>query len=311
MEQPDVSVIIVCMNNLKNLMPCLSSITEKTMNTKIEIIVVAYLFSSENLKKLRQKYPAVIIIESNEIRGFAENNNLALKRAVGRYCFIVNDDTEMEMPVIDLLKESFIKVPEAVIFSPELLNTDGTIQWCGRPPYNIFTFFCSTFGIPFKRLEKYSKYINKKGIFMTFNIVGAAFMIKTSIMKELGYFDETYFFCPEDIALSTKANELGYHCYVNSDAKMFHIEGGTSCNMRTVTIPVLKKGSQIFYGRHSAFHRILMSILIVFDSIIRIFISPFMHNSIMREKISLRTINAIFSDKTPKELFIRYYKKIV
>lgn len=32
--------------------------------------MVAYLFSKENLTLLREKYPWVIVVESNEIRGF-------------------------------------------------------------------------------------------------------------------------------------------------------------------------------------------------------------------------------------------------
>lgn len=47
--------------------------------------------------------PLVEFIESNEVRGFSENNNLALRQAMGKYCFVMNDDTEMNMPVVDKL----------------------------------------------------------------------------------------------------------------------------------------------------------------------------------------------------------------
>ena len=39
-----VSIVIVCMNNLKNLYPCLNSIIKHT-SVSYEILVVAYLFS--------------------------------------------------------------------------------------------------------------------------------------------------------------------------------------------------------------------------------------------------------------------------
>lgn len=45
-------------------------------------------------------------VESNEIRGFSENNNLALRQAKGKYCFVQNDDTELKMPCIDKLVET-------------------------------------------------------------------------------------------------------------------------------------------------------------------------------------------------------------
>ena len=95
----DVSIVIVCMNNLKNLYPCLESIKKYT-TVSYETLVVAYLFSKENLEKVKKDFPWVTFIESNEIRGFSENNNLALRDAKGEYCFVVNDDTEMKMDVV-------------------------------------------------------------------------------------------------------------------------------------------------------------------------------------------------------------------
>ena len=79
----DVSIVIVCMDNWDNLSRCLDSIRANTSVT-YEVLVTAYLFSKENLDRLRKGYPWVKIVESDEIRGFSENNNLALRQAVGR-----------------------------------------------------------------------------------------------------------------------------------------------------------------------------------------------------------------------------------
>ena len=94
----EVSVIIVSMNNYEVLSRCLDSIRTHT-STSYEVFVVAYLFSPENLQHLRQNYPWAQIIESNEIRGFSANNNLALRKATGKYCFVLNDDTKIESDV--------------------------------------------------------------------------------------------------------------------------------------------------------------------------------------------------------------------
>lgn len=105
MNEQQVSIVIVCMNNLKNLYPCLDSIRKYT-HVSYETLVVAYLFSKENLERLKRDYSWIRIIESNEIRGFSENNNLALRQARGQYCYVLNDDTIMDSPVIDRLVET-------------------------------------------------------------------------------------------------------------------------------------------------------------------------------------------------------------
>ena len=129
----DVSIVIVCMNNLKNLYPCLESIKKYT-TVSYETLVVAYLFSKENLEKVKKDFPWVTFIESNEIRGFSENNNLALRQAKGKYCFVLNDDTEMKMDVVGGLVESFSKCPiNTAIVSPNILNAKGEVAYGGRP----------------------------------------------------------------------------------------------------------------------------------------------------------------------------------
>ena len=70
-KKPLVSIVIVCMNNLKNLYPCLESIKKYT-HVSYECFVVAYLFTKENLEKVKLDFPWVKFIESNEIRGFSE-----------------------------------------------------------------------------------------------------------------------------------------------------------------------------------------------------------------------------------------------
>jgi GT2 family glycosyltransferase len=308
MGQIEVSIVIVCMNNINNLFPCIDSIIKYTHNTNYEIIVVAYLFENNNLEKLKLKYPKILIIESNEIRGFAENNNIALKMASGKYCFVLNDDTVMTMPVVDLLVESFQITPDASFMSPKTVFPDGRIQSSGRPPINIWVYFLLT--LPFIREQKLkSKYTHQKGIFQSFNLVGAAFMAKTDVLKNLGFFDERYFFCPEDIALSTLANIRGYKCYVNDSIFIVHNEGGTASRIQTATYPAMIKGNILFYG-DNIYKNIFITVIVFIQVVMRLMYS--MVNIFSKDRAINMTkyknaLVALFTNKTPKEIFIEYY----
>ena len=229
----DVSIVIVCMNNLKNLYLCLESIEKYTNKVTYETLVVAYLFSKENIEKVKVSFPWVSFIESNEIRGFSENNNLALRQAKGKYCFVLNDDTEMKMPVIDRLVETIENLPaDVAVVSPRSVFGDGTFQSCGRPKYTFRTFVLQQFKLWNEQKTK-SAYVNQKGVFQTYNLWGAFFLIKTAVFRNMGWFDERYFFCPEDIALSDSLNKMGYKCYVNANIVITHYEGmsGKSLSM--------------------------------------------------------------------------------
>lgn len=245
----DVSIVIVCMNNLRNLYPCLNSIRKYTKVT-YETFVVAYLFSKKNLEKVRMDFPWVTFVESNEINGFSENNNLALKQAKGKYCFVLNDDTYMDMPVIDKLVATIEELPEDVAcISPKSLFPDGRLQSCGRPEHNYYTVILSLLRLYNEQHAK-SKYVNQNGIFETATVVGAFFLIKTEIFRKLGFFNEKFFFCPEDVEVGMKLRKLGYKCYVNSDIYIYHIDGGTYkiSKIRTATMPASEQGTLILFG---------------------------------------------------------------
>lgn len=307
----EVSIVIVCMNNLKNLYPCLTSIKEYT-SVSYETLVVAYLFSKDNLEKLQNDFPWVTIIESNEIRGFSENNNLALRQAKGRFCFVVNDDTEMKMPVIDKLITSFEHTKDCDIISPISFFSDGRLQSCGRPRHTKWTWILSSLNLYNEQKIK-SKYTHGKGVFQTYNLVGAFFLIPTELFKKLGWFDERYFFCPEDIALSTKANKLGYKLFVDSNVSIIHKEGGTWSRTSVATQPAALRGELIFHSANNNFIYLLLGGWFWINNLIRLLICAIMYIIKPTEKIKTKleckyhNLCSIFTHDSPKAIFIKYF----
>lgn len=313
----DVSIIVVCMNKPENLRICLESIKEYT-RVSYEVLVVLYLFSKENKESILSEFPWVTFIESNEIRGFSENNNMALRKARGKYCFVVNDDTEMRMPVIDGLVESIEHLPKNVaVISPTILKADGTVQFCGRPKQTWKTVVIKDlFRI---NVNKFSPYINKSGLFKSYNILGAAFLIKTDVFKAAGWFDETYFFCPEDVALSTLLNEKGYECWVNNDIVITHFEGMSgkgSSPIRMATRPAHRRGSLIFYSKGKwpiwvfmSFVYLIVDILLLVIYLYKVYVKRQNGASLISLHSEVHLLQIAFTKKKPKEIFIKYYNK--
>lgn len=307
-----VSIVIVCMNNLKNLYPCLDSIKKHT-TISYETLVVAYLFSPENLMKVKSDYPWVTFIESNELRGFSENNNLALRIAKGEYCFVVNDDTFIKSPVIDSLVNTMETLPDDVaILSPNIKYPDGRNQICGRRYYDWHSWLKSLLRIKDKKISIHE---NQNGVFQSYNISGAAFLIRTDIFHNLGWFDEIYYFCPEDIALSDKINQLGMKVYVDSDTIIYHIASGTASKVQSATMPAHTMGALIFYSHGNSYLKLFLRLCVFIIRGIFLFKHGIkaLHGdkrSIILFKGNLNTCLSIFSTKTPKEIFIKYYKNI-
>ncbi len=314
----DVNIVIVCMNNWGNISRCLDSIRAFT-SVSYEVLVVAYMFSGDNLERLRHDYPWVKIVVSDEIRGFSENNNLALRQATGRYCFVLNDDTELTMPAIDRLVATMDSQPDDVaIVSPVLLNPDGTVQVCGRPPMNWRTFIMHRLHL--WKESACTDYVNKSGIFITYNIVGAAFLIRTDLFRRLGWFDERYFFTPEDIALSTLVNKSGLKCLVDTSATLTHfggMSGKSASMMRAATYPAAVKGEIAFFADGE---KLLYYTLTCFSFAISLFTIPFNicrliirpSDKTLRPLIygNWNVVKSVFNKLSSKEVFLHYYRQI-
>lgn len=309
MVKDEVSIVIVSMNRMDNLNICIPSI-EKYTKCAHKIYVVAYMFSKENLEELKRKYPQVIVVESNEIRGFSENNNLALRQVTSEYVFIQNDDTEYKEPVLDKLLESLKRTPEATIMSPVLLYGNGAVQFNGRRKYTYFTYVLSLLGI--HELPK-SNYENKQGVFKTYNISGAAFLIKTEDFKNIGFFDEKYFFCPEDVVVSTTVNRNGGTCYVDTNAKITHYHGVSSTKSKLfyATTSVAFLGSYLFYCDNNV-KRVFVNALLRLRYIAMLFVNRMTSSQHRNDYIYIykMVLESISKKYTPKELFIMEYNKV-
>lgn len=304
--RPVVSVVIVCMNQMERLRTCLDSLFAQNTRVPFETWVVAYRFSPDNLRALRREYPGVLVVESTETRGFSENNNLALRQARGQFCFLLNDDTRMEMPVLDLLAESFGKQPDAAIFMPKILDWDGSYQFCGAPRPTLLYGLLRDFRL--LRRDFPSRYVNQPGIFRTRAILGAAFMVRTDVLRELGYLDERYFFAPEDTALSTLADERGYPSYVNADVEIFHAANATLKAHYLPVMAAMQAGHRLFFSRGRPLRMFWVSLLYWLRDFIHLLFWCFRRGESARlhRKMWRMMAGTAFSRATPKELFLRY-----
>ncbi len=303
-----VGIVIVCMNNLKNLIPCIESIHKYTKVT-CDIWVNCYLFSEENLKTIRDKYSDINIIVNNQIAGFSENNNLILKDIQNEYTLIINDDTEIHEGMIDILVDDLEKNPQISVISPVLYYEPERVQYCGRNPIRTIDFILEDMCIAHLCSRK-SKWINQQGLFQTYNVTGACFIVRTDLFRRLGFFDEIYFFCPEDVAFSTLVNKSGYQCWVDTRAAITHHCGITRSGiMKTATLPAQRKGCVIFWGKKNVVLTYILQFLIAFSSLGKVIMWTICKNKIER-RAQWNCVKSIFVNKTPKAIFMKFYKEL-
>ncbi len=309
---PTVSAVIVCMDRPDILYPCLESIVSHN-RTPVEIWVVAYMFSEEHLSALRRDWPSVRIVESNGLRGFSENNNLALRRISSDYVFVVNDDTVQDMPVIDMLLDDFSRLDGNVAaVSPKIVFADGRVQTCGRGPWTVWRWMKHYLHMGSE--TRPSRWTMQQGLFRTWTLNGACFLARTDAFRSAGWFDEAYTFTPEDIALGHRFNEMGYTVYADADVRITHYAGSSVSDMEQVIKPVRIAGSLIFLSRGSKSRRFMLAGFAWCVEAARYLKYSLLGCRSDRDRVMKATarnvMKAVFSGKTTKELFVENYHSL-
>ena len=312
---PKVSIVIVCMDRPDLLNPCLESIRAHN-RTELAIWVAAYRFSEGNLERLKADWPAAHIVESRELRGFSENNNLALRQVTGDYCFIVNDDTLMRMPVIDRLLADFGRLPaDAAVVSPKIVFPDGRVQTSGRAPWTAWRYVKHYLHLVDETVP--TPWSMKEGLFRTWTVNGACFLVRTDVFRQAGWFDETYTFTPEDIAIGHKINEMGYTVWSDADVEITHLAGGTVSRMEAAIKPTRVRGALQFYSGGSPLKYALLGAFVWSVEALRrlkyLFADrsdPQSHAAIMYAT-SGNVMRSVFTRRTAKEIFTELYRQVV
>ena len=204
-----VSVGIVSFNSADDLPTVLDSILASTFSRDMLVTVADNGSTDETLSLLKTGYPSVVTMELGENRGFGAAHNQIILRAVSDYHIIVNPDIVVEPTTIERLASYLDTHPEAVLATPLILNTDGTVQAVPRVlPKRRYMFAgqLERFGGVFRRWR--DEYTRRTETFAEPTCIdfctGCFMMVRTKALQEVGGFDDRFFMYMEDADLSRR-----------------------------------------------------------------------------------------------------------
>ncbi|OGY45808.1 MAG: hypothetical protein A3J62_03720 [Candidatus Buchananbacteria bacterium RIFCSPHIGHO2_02_FULL_38_8] len=202
---------------------CLEAVKE-LFKARIE----APLSTPSLLKKLESPLPPLVTIQSEQNGGFANGNNLGIKKAQGKYVMILNPDIAIVSSVLEKMVKFMEEYPQVGIIGPKLINPDGSIQdSCRRfPSWPIPILRRTILGkLPSarKRLDYYlMKDKTHHGNQTVDWLFGACLLIRKSVLDKIGLFDERFFMYFEDLDLCRRCWENNFQVYYFSEVEVVH-----------------------------------------------------------------------------------------
>ena len=218
-----LSIIIPHHNGEELLFNCLESILNQISIKDFEIIVVDNGSIDNSADKAKEKFPSINLLKSETNLGYSGGCNFGAKNAKGEYTIFLNNDTLHTKNWIEELIGFLDKNPQAGAAQPKILNATNkdTFDYAGGAGGYIDKY-CFPFvrGRIFNSLEKDSnQYDDVKKIFWA---SGAAFIIRTELLRELNYFDNIYFAYMEEIDLCWRLQALGLGIWNVPTSVVYH-----------------------------------------------------------------------------------------
>ena len=236
----DLSVIILSYNTKDLTLNCLNSVVKDIKNSSLSVeIIVLDNASSDGSREAIEKLSLLGMtevrnfkfIKSQENLGFAKGNNLAAKKATGKWLLFLNSDTEIVPGTIKEMNEFLSNNPKAGISSCNLLNPDGKVQQQGGylPRLSTVAFwalFLDDLPILSQFLPSYQ--LRRKSFFSdspkkTGWVAGTAMWVLNDLWKKLEGFDESLFMYGEDVELCLRAGKLGWDVMLNPRVSVVHL----------------------------------------------------------------------------------------
>ena len=195
MSVRDITVIITSFRSGEKIKNCLNSIDKG-----IKVLLIENSNDSNLKKNIEKEFSNVECILTGSNFGYGKSNNIGLKKVITKYALILNPDTTLHRTAI----ENFIKITKKIN------------KFAIMGPY-----------IQDEKDKENKNYLNNLQPAQVSNIKGFAMFLNLSEFKDIGFFDESFFFYFEEIDLCKRLINNGKKIYLVPDIVIHH-EGGAS-----------------------------------------------------------------------------------
>lgn len=232
-----VSVVILNWNRAKDTIECLRSVNRaRVKGIELSILVVDNHSTDDSVDRIGQQTSNIKhlqIIRNNSNLGFAEGNNVGIKKALNdgaNYVLVLNNDTLVDRDMIMELVKVFDNDSSACAVSPKIYFAPGfefhkdryskrnlgRVVWYAGGKMDWNNIYGSNMGVDEVDRGQFDKLTE------TDFATGACTMFRASALKQIGLYSEQYFMYSEDLELSQRMKNEGLKVMYAPKAVMWH-----------------------------------------------------------------------------------------
>ncbi len=219
-----VAIVLVNWNSFDLTKDTLESL-QQTTYTNYDCIVVDNGSVDGSGDLIEKQFPNCIVLKSSTNKGFTGGNNIGIDYALQQdyeYIMMLNNDVAVEPNFLEPLIAKLDQDDSVGAVQPLIyFHHDRHLIWNAGSTYNTFLGICTTPDYN----KKDTQHLFRKKAKQIDWITGCAFMIRASVLKEVGLLKEAFFIYYEDVNLSFRIKAAGYELSYVPSSVIYHIAG--------------------------------------------------------------------------------------
>ena len=231
-SNPRIAIIILNWNGKEDTIECLESLKHITY-PNYEILLVDNGSTDGSVECFRSRYPGIEIIENGENLGFAEGNNVGIRRAMDEgadYVLLLNNDTVVDLEFLGELVKVAESDPKIGFAGPKVYyydydNRKDVLNFAGGK-LNMWKGLSYHIGVNEIDNGQYND------IKMVDYAEGSCLFVNKDVIKKIGLLDPIYFTYWEENDWCMRGKNAGYSSFFVPKAKIWHKIGASNVNQR-------------------------------------------------------------------------------
>ncbi|MBK5299037.1 MAG: glycosyltransferase family 2 protein [Vicinamibacteria bacterium] len=247
-------IVIVSFNAREDLARALASLHAAPPATPHEIVVVDNASTDGAPAMVRERFPAVRVIDAGGNNGFARANNIGIRASSSELVLLLNPDTVVPSGAIDAMVARIDQMAGVAALGPRLVDAEGRAELSFGAAYSPWSearrkialaLDARAFGPTRRWVDRATRQAH-----VVDWVSGACLLVRRAAGDAAGWLDERYFMYAEDVDFCAALRQTGGQVLFSPVAEIVHLRGRSGRTTHGPTRDAWRASHLAYYRKH-------------------------------------------------------------
>ncbi len=212
-----------------------------------ELLVLDNASDDGSAEAVRKRHPDARLFALDRRTGKADNDSLLLREARGRYCLLLNEDSELREGAVRALLDALEADPEAAVAGAQLLDSgERPVPCAWRLPDIPWALASAVFLQDRVAVESTGTGVREVGW-----VQSSAALVRREAAERVGWLDADFFVYSDETDFCKRLHDAGWRIlFVPGARAVHHNQLGTDAAAMTRRIVEFHRNRDLYFRKH-------------------------------------------------------------